>query len=154
MTVHRIVRLYEGAEGNLPDSTSELASREVLSVARSCGEDDILVALVSGGGSALLSCPVPGLSVAEKRKVGGQGPTDPSLTEGCIVCLQVIQALSKEGADIRELNTVRKALSQTKGGKVAEAAFPAKVLILECCWCCWHLWLHRVRCWAWCCLMS
>lgn len=65
-----VPRLYEGAEGNLPDSASELASREVLSVARSCGGDDILVALVSGGGSALLSCPVPGISVEEKRKVG------------------------------------------------------------------------------------
>lgn len=64
------LRLYEGAEGNLPDSASELASHEVLSVAHGCGEGDILVALVSGGGSALLSCPVPGMSVGEKRKVG------------------------------------------------------------------------------------
>lgn len=64
------VRLREGARGNLPDAASELASQEVLSVARSCGEGDVLVALVSGGGSALLACPVPGISVAEKREVG------------------------------------------------------------------------------------
>jgi glycerate-2-kinase len=41
--------------------------------------------------------------------------------------LQVIETLSKGGADIQELNTVRKAISQTKGGKLAKAAFPAKV---------------------------
>lgn len=67
------IRLLEGARGNLPDAASELASHEVLSVARSCGEGDIVVALVSGGGSALLSCPVPGISVVEKREVGWQG---------------------------------------------------------------------------------
>lgn len=85
MTVHRIIRLYEGAEGNLPDSTSELASQEVLSVARSCGEGDVLVALVSGGGSALLSCPVPGLSVAEKRKVGRTGSNRSSPSQRAVL---------------------------------------------------------------------
>ena len=62
-------RIYEGAEGNLPDSASEAAAREVLSVARGCGEGDLLIALISGGGSALLSCPAAGISIEEKRKV-------------------------------------------------------------------------------------
>ncbi len=73
-------RLYEGAEGNLPDLASEMASREVLSVAGSCCKDDLLVALVSGGGSALLSCPAEGIAVEEKRKVGA-GPCDHHLSE-------------------------------------------------------------------------
>lgn len=62
-------RICEGAAGNLPDSASEAAAKEILSLARSCGEGDILLALISGGGSALLSCPVPEVTVGEKRKV-------------------------------------------------------------------------------------
>ena len=46
-------------------------------MAQGCGEDDILVALVSGGGSALLSCPVPGMTVEEKRKVSMLNTTYP-----------------------------------------------------------------------------
>lgn len=64
-----LIRIYEGAAGNLPDPASLAAAREVLSVARGCGKGDILVALISGGGSALLSCPVEGITVEEKREV-------------------------------------------------------------------------------------
>ena len=67
--VFNIRRVYEGAAGNLPDAASELAAREVLSVARGCGRDDLLLVLVSGGGSALLSCPAHGITILEKREV-------------------------------------------------------------------------------------
>lgn len=53
----------------MPDSASEAAAREALSMAKRCGQDDILIALVSGGGSALLPCPVEGITLQEKRKV-------------------------------------------------------------------------------------
>ena len=62
-------RVYEGAAGNLPDSASEVAAKEILSVASSCNEGDILLALISGGGSALLSYPIDGITIEEKRKV-------------------------------------------------------------------------------------
>ena len=64
-----LFRIYEGAAGNLPDSASEAAAREALGVARRCGQDDILLVLISGGGSALLPCPAEGISLEEKRKV-------------------------------------------------------------------------------------
>lgn len=67
--LHVAVRIYEGAAGNLPDLASEVAAKEVLSMARSCGRGDLLIALISGGGSALLACPVVGITVEEKRKV-------------------------------------------------------------------------------------
>ena len=63
--------------------------------------------LISGGGSALLPFPVPGITLEEK--------------------LTTIKALASSGATIHELNTVRKNLSDLKGGKLAKAAFPAKV---------------------------
>lgn len=107
MEVDVIFRIYEGAAGNLPDSVSEAAAKEILSVARRCREDDILIALISGGGSALLSYPVEGITLEEKRKI--------------------TESLARRGANILEINTVRTVISQTKGGKLAEAAFPAKV---------------------------
>lgn len=63
--------------------------------------------LISGGGSALLPFPVPGITLEEK--------------------LTTIKALASSGATIHELNTIRKNLSDLKGGKLAKTAFPAKV---------------------------
>ena len=62
-------RIYEGAPRNIPDCTAERAARDVLGVARSAGDQDLLIVLISGGGSALLPCPVEGVSLDEKRKV-------------------------------------------------------------------------------------
>ena len=70
-------------------------------------KDDLVVALISGGGSALLSLPVDGVTVEEKRAVN--------------------RALLNSGAPIGEMNCVRKHLSKIKGGRLAAAAYPAQV---------------------------
>ena len=77
---------------------------------RGLGPDDQLVCLISGGGSALLALPAPGLTLADKQ--------------------QVTRALLRSGATISEINTVRKHLSAIKGGRLAAAAAPARVVTL------------------------
>ncbi|MEQ5802933.1 glycerate kinase [Halomonas sp. H10-9-1] len=92
----------------MPDDLSEKAARRMLEAVALVGEDDLVIALISGGGSSLMSLPAPGVSLAEK------------------------QALNREllrcGAPIREINTVRRHLSAIKGGRLAAAAHPAPVL--------------------------
>lgn len=85
----------------LPDERSEAAARAALELARRAGPYDLLVLLVSGGGSSLLCAPLPGLSLADK------------------MC--VTRELLVRGADIRELNIVRKHLSAVKGGRLVLA---------------------------------
>lgn len=92
----------------LPDERSVAAAEALLDLARRAGADDLLVVLVSGGGSAQAALPVPGVTLEEKR----------SLTD----------ALLRAGASIHELNAVRRRLSAFKGGKLARAAFPAEVV--------------------------
>jgi glycerate kinase len=104
------VRVLEGAAGNLPDCQALSAASEILSLCREAREGEVVVALVSGGGSALLPCPIQGVTLQEKRTV--------------------IEALSKAGASIHELNLFRKFFSQTKGGKLAAAAYPAQMVAL------------------------
>ena len=94
----------------VPDAAGEEAARRILGLARDLGRDDQLVCLISGGGSALLSLPAPGLSLADKQAV--------------------TRALLRSGATIGEINTVRKHLSAIKGGRLAAAAAPAKVVTL------------------------
>jgi len=93
----------------LPDEASVAAGERALALARALGEEDTLLVLISGGGSALLSAPW-GVDLEEKR----------ALTE----------ALLKSGATIHEINAVRKHLSRIKGGRLAEAAYPARVIAL------------------------
>ena len=85
----------------VPDAAGEAAAHEILERVRSLGEDDLLLALVSGGASSLLSLPAPGVSMAQLRSV--------------------TTALLRSGADIREMNTVRKHLSSIAGGRLATA---------------------------------
>ncbi len=92
----------------LPDEGSLEGARKALEIAESAEADDLVFVCVSGGGSALLCHPAEGISLAEKR--------------------QVTRALLRAGADIGELNTVRKHLSAVKGGQLAKAAFPAAVV--------------------------
>lgn len=94
----------------VPDKNGEAAARRILEYAENAGSDDLVLCLISGGGSALLSLPAPGLTLADKQAVN--------------------KALLVSGADITEMNTVRKHLSAIKGGRLAVAAYPAPVVSL------------------------
>ena len=94
----------------LPDSGSLSAAREILSLLSRAGEGDLVIALISGGGSAMLSAPVEGVSPEEKATLS--------------------KLLLRAGADIASFNTVRKHLSLVKGGRAARAAVPARVWAL------------------------
>ncbi len=93
----------------VPDENGEAAAREILAAVQTLGPDDLLLALVSGGGSSLLSLPVEGISMAELK--------------------QVTKDLLKSGAPIQDMNTVRKHLSLIQGGRLT-AACKAQVLAL------------------------
>ena len=93
----------------IPDDAGEAAAREILERVRALGPDDLLLALISGGGSALLSLPAEGVSMAELK--------------------QLTRALLRCGATIQEINTVRKHLSAILGGQLT-AACRAPVLAL------------------------
>lgn len=94
----------------VPDAAGEAAALRLLQTVQDLNEDDLVLALISGGGSALMAAPAEGVSLAEKR----------ALTS----------ALLKSGAAIDEINCVRKHLSAAKGGRLALAAWPASVLTL------------------------
>ncbi|MGQ9584166.1 MAG: glycerate kinase type-2 family protein [Anaerolineae bacterium] len=92
----------------VPDSRGEAGARRMLELAASLNEDDLLLCLISGGGSALLPLPAPGITLADKQ----------ALTQTLLRC----------GATINEMNAVRKHLSAIKGGQLARAAYPATVI--------------------------
>ena len=106
------LRRVEIAEAGhpVPDARGLAASARLLEVARSAGEGDLVLFLVSGGGSALTLAPAPPITLAEKQ--------------------EVTRLLLASGAAIGELNAVRKHLSAFKGGQLARAAAPAAVLTL------------------------
>lgn len=94
----------------LPDEWSLAAGRRAYEMALASGPDDLFLVLLSGGGSAHLCLPDEGLGLEDKRKI--------------------TELLMKSGADIKELNTVRKHLSRIKGGRLARAAWPARIVNL------------------------
>ncbi|HEC90946.1 MAG TPA: glycerate kinase [Alphaproteobacteria bacterium] len=94
----------------VPDAAGEAAARRILDAVRGLDENDLVLCLISGGGSALLSLPAEGLSISDKRAVN--------------------EALLRSGANITEMNCVRKHLSAIKGGRLAAAAWPAPMLTL------------------------
>jgi glycerate 2-kinase len=94
----------------LPDLNSVRSGREILRLAGEAGPKDLLFVLISGGGSALVCLPASPVTLTEKREITGK--------------------LLRAGADITELNAVRKHLSAIKGGRLAEAAYPARVVNL------------------------
>lgn len=100
----------EGAKNNLPDTCAEATAKKVNDLAISLGKDDILLVLISGGGSSLLPMPQAPITLEEKAFL--------------------IKKLANLGADITQLNIVRKKLSDLKGGKLAMKAQPAKVVSL------------------------
>ncbi|MFY9807530.1 MAG: glycerate-2-kinase family protein, partial [Pseudonocardiaceae bacterium] len=89
----------------VPDAAGERAARRILELVSDLGADDLVLALISGGGSALLTLPAPGITLADKQAIN--------------------TALLRSGASIAAMNVVRKHLSAIKGGRLAAAAFPA-----------------------------
>jgi glycerate 2-kinase len=94
----------------VPDEAGRAAAARMLEIARSAGPDDLVLCLISGGGSALLALPAEGVPFADKQAVNA--------------------ALLRSGADIAQMNTVRRHLSAIKGGRLAAAAYPARVVSL------------------------
>jgi hydroxypyruvate reductase len=99
----------------VPDEAGRVATQRILSLARGEGgppltEHDLVLCLISGGGSALLTLPCDGLTLADKQRINRQ--------------------LLDSGADIAQMNTVRKHLSAIKGGRLAAACAPARVVTL------------------------
>ncbi|HEX9179342.1 MAG TPA: glycerate kinase [Burkholderiales bacterium] len=104
----RRIRVVEAGHP-VPDEQGEAAAAEILERAMALGKDDLLLALVSGGGSSLLSLPVDGVPMEDLKRV--------------------TRDLLRSGAPIQDMNTVRKHLSRIQGGRLA-AACPARVLAL------------------------
>lgn len=94
----------------VPDHRSEVAARRILAAVEGLGPDDLVLALMSGGGSALMVMPGPGMTLADKQEVN--------------------RRLLASGATISEMNAVRKHLSMIKGGRLAAAAAPARLISL------------------------
>jgi glycerate 2-kinase len=94
----------------VPDQAGQMATTRMLDMLSGLGADDFVLALISGGASALLVAPCDGVSLAEKQAVNA--------------------ALLASGAPIAKMNTVRKHLSRVKGGQLAAAAYPARMLAL------------------------
>ena len=94
----------------VPDAAGLAASQRILGLVQGLTADDLVLCLISGGGSALLTLPADGLTLAEKQNIN--------------------KALLLSGANIGEMNCVRKHLSRIKGGRLAAACAPARVVTL------------------------
>ena len=94
----------------VPDAAGLAAARRVLDMVHGLSADDLVLCLISGGGSSLLTLPIEGLTLEDKQAVN--------------------RALLKSGASISEMNCVRRHLSAIKGGRLAAACHPAKVMTL------------------------
>lgn len=105
----RTIEVVEAAHP-VPDAAGQKAARRIMDLVRTLGPDDLLLCLTSGGGSALLALPADGVTLDDKQAIN--------------------RALLRSGASISEMNCVRKHLSAIKGGRLAAAASPAKVVSL------------------------
>lgn len=105
----RRIEVLEAAHP-VPDAHSVAAAARMLDAVRGLGADDLVICLISGGGSALLVQPAAGLTLADKQAIN--------------------RALLASGADIAAMNCVRKHLSAIKGGRLAAACAPARVVTL------------------------
>jgi glycerate 2-kinase len=94
----------------VPDAAGLAAAERMLKLVSDLNEDDLVLCLISGGGSSLLPLPAPGMSLQDKQNLNRE--------------------LLRCGATIREMNTVRRHLSAIKGGRLAAACHPASVLTL------------------------
>jgi hydroxypyruvate reductase len=116
---HHVPPAYKASPGRIevveashpvPDAAGERAAQRILELTRGLTADDLVLFLISGGASALLSLPAPGLGLDDKRAIN--------------------RALLQSGAAIDEMNCVRKHLSAIKGGRLAAACAPAQVVTL------------------------
>jgi glycerate 2-kinase len=105
----RRIEVVEAAHP-VPDIAGHQAAARILAMVQGLSADDLVLALISGGGSALLSQPAPGLTLEDKQRINA--------------------ALLRSGANIAEMNCVRKHLSAIKGGRLAAAAAPAQLVSL------------------------
>ncbi len=105
----RRIEVVEAAHP-VPDAAGEAAARRILGLVQGLRPEDLVLALISGGGSALLALPAPGVTLADKQAIN--------------------RALLASGATIGEMNTVRKHLSAIKGGRLAASARPAPLVTL------------------------
>lgn len=94
----------------VPDAAGQDAARRILAMVKGLAPEDLVLCLISGGGSALLALPADGVTLADKQAIN--------------------KALLKSSATISEMNCVRRHLSAIKGGRLAAAAAPARVLTL------------------------
>ncbi len=116
---HHVPPAYRAAPGRIevveaahpvPDEAGQAAAQRIIELTQGLTKDDLVLCLISGGGSALLSAPAPGLTLADKQAIN--------------------RALLKSGASIGEMNCVRKHLSALKGGRLAALCAPARVVTL------------------------
>jgi len=121
---HGLVNVLEGTKSNfhtdkielqeashpVPSEKSTEGTERMLELLTDLSEDDLVLCLISGGGSAMMSCPAAGISLADKQKI--------------------TRSLLKCGATIQEINTVRKHLSKVKGGWLAKKAYPSTLVSL------------------------
>ncbi|KQN55598.1 glycerate kinase [Erwinia sp. Leaf53] len=105
----RAVEIVEAAHP-VPDEAGLQAAERILALAQGLGEQDTVLCLISGGGSSLLPLPLEGIALADKQ--------------------QINRDLLRSGATISEMNLVRRHLSAIKGGRLAAACYPAKVITL------------------------
>lgn len=105
----RRIEVLEAAHP-VPDAAGLVATQRMVERLRGCGPDDLVIALISGGGSALMVAPAAGLSLHDKQALNA--------------------ALLASGATIAEINCVRRHLSTTKGGRLAALCHPARVVTL------------------------
>ncbi|CEF71018.1 Glycerate kinase [Strongyloides ratti] len=101
---------YLGAKNNLPDKNSLETTKKIYEFINNIPENDTVIILISGGGSALLISPIPGVTLEEKYNI--------------------TKLVSSYGANIRELNIIRQSLSTLKGGQLGEKLYPRKVISL------------------------
>jgi len=94
----------------VPDKNGEKGAGEILNLAEGAGKNDLMLCLISGGGSALLVLPAEGITLKDKQ--------------------DTIKILLSCGATIHEINTIRKHISEIKGGRLAKAAYPADMISL------------------------
>jgi glycerate-2-kinase len=105
----RLIKIQE-ANHPVPDQNGVEGTKQIVSIAEQAGVDDLLICLLSGGGSSLMPFPKNGVSLQDKQ--------------------EITSAILKSGAPITQVNIVRKHLSEFKGGWLAKKAFPATVLNL------------------------